>query len=69
MNSTNRLVTAAVLASALLASFSALADEPSQGWRQTAFIYGMGAAIDGTAQIGNVSAPIDASISDVFSNL
>jgi hypothetical protein len=53
----------------LTTSFAAAADESSQQWRQTLFIYGMGAAIDGTAQIGDVKVPVDASMSDVFSNL
>jgi hypothetical protein len=32
-------------------------------------IYGMGAAIDGTAQIGPVTVPVDVGISDVFDAL
>ena len=42
---------------------SASADEAAPGWEQTLFIYGMGAAIDGTAQIGQVKVPVDVSIS------
>lgn len=64
-----RLATAALLLSAPFAAGVAAADEPSQGWRHTVVLYGMGAAIDGTAQIGDVIVPIDASISDVFDNL
>lgn len=38
-------------------------------WRQTLVIYGMGAAIDGEAQIGDLEAPIDVSISELFDAL
>ena len=48
---------------------SASADEAAPGWEQTLFIYGMGAAIDGTAQIGQVKVPVDVSISELFDAL
>lgn len=35
-------------------------------WRQTAFLYGMGAMIEGDAQAGNLSVPVDVSLSDFF---
>jgi hypothetical protein len=37
--------------------------------RQTVFLYGMGANIDGDAQIGNLQVPVDVSLSDFFDNL
>lgn len=43
----------------------AVADE----WRHTAFIYGMGAALDGDAHVGPLHVPVDLSISDVFDAL
>jgi len=38
-------------------------------WRQTVVIYGMGAAIDGEAQVGDLEVPVDVSISDLFDAL
>lgn len=38
-------------------------------WRHTLFIYGMGAAIDGEAQIGDLEVPVEVSISDLFDAL
>ena len=46
-----------------------LAQSGTDEWQQTVFIYGMGAAIDGDAQIGNVQVPVDVSISDLFDAL
>lgn len=46
---------------------SALAAEGD--WQHTVVLYGMGAAIDGEAQIGNLKVPVDLSISDVFDSL
>lgn len=69
MNPSNRLPAAAAMACALSISSAAVAGESEQEWRQTAVLYAMGAAIDGTAQIGPVSVPVDASIADVFDNL
>jgi hypothetical protein len=45
------------------------AQEASGDWKQTVFIYGMGAAIDDDAQIGNLKLPVDASISELFDAL
>lgn len=59
---------AAVLVVAIMSSFSAVAQDTAE-WRQTVFLYGMGAAIDGDAQIGPLSVPVDVSISDVFDAL
>lgn len=58
------------LALALLlgsASQAALADGGE--WEQTVVFYGMGAAIDGDAQIGDLSVPVDVSISELFDAL
>lgn len=38
-------------------------------WQHTAVVYGMGAAIDGDATIGDITVPIDMSISDLFDSL
>jgi hypothetical protein len=38
-------------------------------WQHTVFIYGMGAAIDGDAQIGDIKVPVDVSISELFDHL
>jgi len=38
-------------------------------WQHTAIVYGMGAAIDGKAQIGDLAVPVDVGISDVFDAL
>lgn len=59
----------AALASCLLAASGAHADETAGGWRNTVVIYGMGAAIDGTAQVGPVTVPVDVGISDLFDAL
>jgi hypothetical protein len=45
------------------------AQQASSEWKQTVFIYGMGAAIDGDAQIGPLKLPVDVSISDLFDAL
>jgi hypothetical protein len=38
-------------------------------WEYTVIIYAMGAAIDGEATIGNLTVPVEVSMSDVFSAL
>ncbi len=48
---------------------SAFAEETPADWQHTVFIYGMGAGIDGEAQIGPVEVGIDASMSDVLDAL
>ena len=61
--------TAAALA-LFMAVPAAEAQEPAPGaWRHTAFVYGMGAAIDGESQLGNLTVPVDVSISDMFDAL
>lgn len=44
---------------------AAMADE----WQHTVLLYGMGAAIDGEAQVGDLTVPVDVSISDLFDAL
>jgi hypothetical protein len=55
----------------VLGAFAPLtqAQESTGDWQHTVFLYGMGAAIDGTATIGPVSLPVDVSISDLFDAL
>ena len=57
------------LASCLLLPSGARAEDTAGEWRNTVVIYGMGAAIDGTAQIGPVTVPVDVGISDLFDAL
>ena len=55
----------------LLGAFAPLAqaqDAPGD-WRQTVFLYGMGATIDGDAQIGPLQVPVDVGMSDFFDSL
>jgi len=40
-----------------------------EAWTHTLFVYGMGAAIDGDAQIGPLEVPVDVSISELFDAL
>jgi hypothetical protein len=61
-------MTVAALA-ALISALPAQAQDAPGEWRQSIYLYGMGAAIDGTAQIGPVSVPVDVSISDLFDAL
>ena len=67
--SIRRNVLLAVTLTGLLAGSSAFAAETPADWQHTVFIYGMGAGIDGDAQIGPVKVGVDASISDVLDNL
>ena len=60
----------ALTAVALLAAASpALAQSPEGDWRQTVFLYGMGAMIEGDAQVGNLQVDVDMNLSDFFDNL
>lgn len=47
----------------------AQAQDNSSEWRQTVFVYGMGAAIDGDAQVGPLRVPVDLGVSDFFDAL
>jgi hypothetical protein len=69
MLSIHRIASLAAMLPALLFSCHTSAEEISQGWQHTVFVYGMGAAIDGTAQIGNVEVEVDLSMSDVLDAL
>jgi len=64
-----RVGTAMAALAALLMSSPALADDDAGEWRQTVFLYGMGVAIDGEAEIGPLAVPVDLSISDIFDAL
>lgn len=59
----------AVVATILLACGAGVARADSGEWQQTVLLYGMGAAIDGDAQIGDLKVPVDFSMSDVFDAL
>jgi len=47
----------------------AQAQQDPGDWRQTVFLYGMGAMIEGDAQVGNLQVDVDSSLSDFFDNL
>jgi len=64
-----RVGTAMAALAALMMSSPALAEDATGEWRQTVFLYGMGVAIDGEAQIGPLAVPVDLSISDIFDAL
>jgi hypothetical protein len=65
-----RRLSFAVVAIALLASSATASAQSSAGdWRQTVFLYGMGASIDGDAQIGPLQVPVDVGMSDFFDSL
>jgi hypothetical protein len=67
----NRFFSAVAAVGALVLSAPATqAQQASSGdWKQTVFIYGMGAAIGGDAQIGPLQLPVSVSISDLFDAL
>ena len=48
---------------------TALADEADDGWNHSVHLYGMGAAIEGDAQIGPLALPVEVSISELFDAL
>lgn len=56
---------------ALCAAFAphAQAAESPGEWRQTVFLYGMGAKIEGDAQIGPLQVEVDSNLSDFFDSL
>ena len=47
----------------------AQAQSESGDWRQTVFLYGMGAAIDGDARVGPLQVSVDVGLSDFFDSL
>jgi len=61
-------ILAAVLAGLLVAA-AAQAQGDAAAWRNTVVLYGMGAAIEGTAGMEDFEVPIDISISDLFDSL
>lgn len=65
----NRLARWTMLA--LCAAFApqAHAQQDANGWRQTVFIYGMGANIEGDAQVGPLQVQVDSGLSDFFDAL
>lgn len=65
----HRKSTLAALLAGLLFSAAASAQNDAGGWRHTVVLYGMGAAIDGTAQIRDLEVPVDVSISELFDSL
>lgn len=58
-----------VVAALMLGSCAAPAGAAEGDWQHTVVIYGMGAALDGDATIGDLTVPIDLSMSDVFDAL
>lgn len=69
MMSLNRLSSWSI--AMLLAAFAPLtqAQDDSGDWRQSVFLYGMGATIDGDAQVGPLQVPVDVGMSDFFDSL
>lgn len=61
----------AIACAMLLGAFAPLAQAQQDpgDWRQTAFLYGMGAMIEGDAQVGNLQVDVDMNMSDFFDNL
>lgn len=62
-------IAAAVLLVTMMSAHPVLAQNAAGEWRQTVYLYGMGAAIDGDAQVGPLTVPADISISDLFDSL
>jgi len=61
----------AIAVAVLLGAFAPLAQaqqDPGE-WRQTVFLYGMGAMIEGDAQVGDLQVDVDMNLSDFFDNL
>jgi hypothetical protein len=58
-----------MVAATLSIGGSATAGAAEGDWRHTVLFYGMGAAIDGEAQIGDLVVPVDVSISELFDAL
>lgn len=69
MSLNRRTVSLAAVLSVLLTPFWVHAQDNSKDWHHSVYIYVMGAAIDGKAQIGPVEVPVDLSVSDVFGAL
>jgi hypothetical protein len=64
-----RKSTLATALAGLLFAAAATAQNDAGGWRHTFVLYGMGAAIEGTAGLRDFEVPVELSISDVFESL
>lgn len=69
MSSTRQIASLAAVVPALFVTGDASAEKASQDWQHTVFVYGMGAAIEGTAQIGNVKVDVEVSAADILDAL
>lgn len=68
MSQLRKSTLAGVLAGLLFAAVASARNDAG-GWRHTVVLYGMGAAIDGTAQIADLEVLVDVSISELFDSL
>lgn len=69
ISSSPRIAALAAVLSLLFLPSGAAAEDTAASWRHSVVLYGMGAAIDGTAQIGPVEVPVDVSVSELFDAL
>ena len=67
MSNRLRAVAAAVVVAAV--ALPTFAQDALPPWTQTVYVYGVGAAIDGNAQLGSVKLPVDMSASDLIDAL
>ena len=67
--SLNRLSSCSIAMLLVVFAPLAQAQDDSGDWRQSVFLYGMGATIDGDAQIGPLQVPVDVGMSDFFDSL
>jgi hypothetical protein len=68
MNST-ATIAVGLTAVMLVSAPRAQAQQDPDDWHQTVFLYGMGAMIEGDAQVGNLQVDVDMNLSDFFDNL
>lgn len=66
---TRKALSATLVATLLVMPIVGAAPAQADEWRHTVLLYGMGAALDGTAQVGPLEVPVDLSISDLFDAL
>jgi hypothetical protein len=61
----------AIVVAVLLGAFAPLAQAQQDpgDWRKSVFLYGMGAMIEGDAQVGDLQVDVDMNLSDFFDNL
>jgi hypothetical protein len=69
MHLVSRLIRIAAVGACLASPVTSMAGDAGSEWQQTAFVYGMGAALDGEAQVGAVVVPVDLSMSEMFDAL